>query len=459
MSIMTNRYCIVGAGPAGLVAARALRREGIPFDHFERHGDVGGIWDQANPGSPMYNSAHFISSKWTSGFYGLPMPGHYPDYPSHRQILDYIRAFAREFGLYDHITFNTAVESAELDGKDWLVRLADGETRRYQGLICAPGTVWHPNIPRIKGMDQFSGELRHTVSYRHPDEFRGKRVLILGGGNSGADIACDAAMSADQAFYSVRRGYRYCPKFLFGVPLDVFINEGGELPPGVTVPEDPSELLDVVVGDLTRLGLPTPDHPALASHPILNVQILHHLAHGDIAAKPDVVELTPTGAVFADGSEERLDFVLMATGYEWRIPFIAESVFEWKDKHPQLYLNVFHRSIDNLYVLGMIEFASAAYKRFDEMAQLVAGDIKATITGENKQRLRELKARHRPDLRGGMHYIDSPRHANYVEVHTYMDILAKLRRELGWPDVDDSFYDSLRTVPTDSAASLPPCAR
>jgi cation diffusion facilitator CzcD-associated flavoprotein CzcO len=107
MSSTTDRYCIVGGGPSGLVAARALLKDSIPFDLFERHDDVGGIWDQSNPGSPVYDSAHFISSKWTSGFYGLPMPDEYPDYPDHRQLVEYIRAFAREFGLYDNITFNT----------------------------------------------------------------------------------------------------------------------------------------------------------------------------------------------------------------------------------------------------------------------------------------------------------------------------------------------------------------
>jgi len=451
MSATTDRYCIVGAGPAGLTAARALLKESIPFDQFERHSDVGGIWDQDNPGSPMYDSAHFISSKWTSGFYGFPMPGHYPDYPSHRQLLDYLRAFAREYGLYEHITFNTAVEHAVLDGEDWVVSLANGDQRRYRGLICAPGTVWHPNMPAYPGMDRFTGELRHSVTYRSPGEFRGKSVLVMGGGNSGADIACDAALNAGRAFFSVRRGYRYCPKHLFGVPLDVFINEGGEPPAGVVVPEDPSELLDVLVGDLTRLGLPAPDHPALASHPIVNVEILHHLSQGDIQAKPDVAEFTPHGAVFTDGSEERLDLVMLATGYEWRIPFVDESLFEWKDNHPQLYLNVFHRTIDNLYVLGMIEFASAAYQRFDDMAQLVVGDLKATLTGEHKDRLRELKATHRPNLRGEMHYIDSPRHASYVEVHTYMHVLDQLRQEFGWPALDDTFYEPLRVVPANAA--------
>jgi flavin-binding monooxygenase-like protein len=441
----TDRYCIVGAGPAGLTAARALLNDSIPFDCFERHSDVGGIWDQDNPGSPMYDSAHFISSKWTSGFWGFPMPEDYPDYPNHRQLLAFIRAFAREYGLYEHITFNTAVERAAPDGDGWLVTLAGGETRRYRGLICAPGTVWHPNIPSYPGMETFRGEMRHTVSYRSPDEFRGKRVLILGAGNSGADIACDAALNAGTAFFSVRRGYRYVPKYLFGIPLDVFINEGGEPPAGVVVPEDPSELLDALVGDLTRYGLPAPDHPALASHPIVNTQILHHLGHADITAKPDVAGFTPTGAIFADGSAEELDLVLFATGYQWRIPFVDEAVFEWKDAHPQLYLNVFHRGIDNLYVLGMIEFASAAYKRFDEMAQLVVGDIKAT--GERKRRLRELKAGHHPDLRGEMRYVDSPRHANYVEVHQYMHVLEQLRRDFAWPELDERFYESLRAAP------------
>lgn len=450
---ITDRYCIVGAGPAGLVAARALLKESIPFDHFERHDDVGGIWDPENPGSPMYDSAHFISSKWTSGFYGYPMPDHYPDYPTNCQILDYIRAFADEYGLYEQIEFGTAVQWAQPDGEEWIVTLAGGERRRYRGLICAPGTTWHPNLPTYPGMADFTGELRHTVTYRNPAEVRGKRVLVIGAGNSGADIACDVALNAEQAYFSVRRGYRYVPKHIFGVPTDVFINEGAKLPAGVVVPEDPSELLDAIVGDLTRYGLPAPDHPALASHPIMNTQILHHLAHGDIEAKPDVARFTTGGVVFIDGSEVEVDLVLVATGYQWSIPFVDKALLEWKDNHPQLYLNVFHRSIDNLYVMGMIEFADAAYKRFDEMAQLVVGDVKATLTGRHKQRLRELKATHYPDLRGGMQYIDSPRHANYVEVHTYMHVLDEVRGEFGWPAPDDTFYEDLRAEPAQAKAA------
>ena len=92
-----RRYCIVGAGPAGLIMARALRAEGVPFDVYERNSDVGGIWDLDHAGTPMYETAHFISSKWCSYFYGFPFPDDYPDYPSNRQILDYIRVLRADF--------------------------------------------------------------------------------------------------------------------------------------------------------------------------------------------------------------------------------------------------------------------------------------------------------------------------------------------------------------------------
>ena len=437
----TRRYCVIGAGPAGLIMARALRAEGIGFDHFERHTDVGGIWDIDRAGTPMYDSAHFISSRFTSGFYGYPMPPTYPDYPNHRQILSYIRDFAGAYGLYDGLTLGVGVEEVSpVDGGKWTVRLSTGETRGYDGVICANGVTWDPAVPALPGADLFRGEIRHSVTYRSAAEFRGRRVLIVGCGNSGADIACDAARAADAVFLSVRRGYRFVPKHLFGIPTDVFINSRLTPPKGIVVPEDASALLDGIVGDLTRFGLPAPDHAALSSHPILNTQVLHHLSHGDLAARPDVAALTEDGVRFTDGRTEQVDLVLLATGYQHSIPYLDPALLDWTGGRPQLYLNVFHRTLDGLYVLGFVEFADAAYQRFDEMAQAIVADMHARETGEHWSALRELRRTAHPDLRAGIPYLNSPRHANYVETHAYQQALAEFRDKLGWPAPSDTFY-------------------
>ncbi|WP_409497342.1 flavin-containing monooxygenase [Amycolatopsis sp. cmx-11-12] len=432
-----ERVCIVGAGPSGLVVARRLRAAGVPFDLFEKHSDVGGIWDPANEGSPVYRSAHFISSKYSSGFYGHPMPADYPDYPSWRQILDYIRQFAKSENLYAHITFNTEVDRANLlDDGTWEVTIG-GEKRRYRALVAAPGVTWHPNIVELPGRETFDGQVMHSAEYYDTSTFAGKRVLIVGGGNSGVDIACDAAASADKAFLSVRRGYRYVPKHIFGVPLDVFLNYGGKPPAGVKIPADPSDLIDALVGDLTRYGLPAPDHDLLATHPIVNGQVVHYLQHGDLTAKPDVARLEGGDVVFANGTREQVDVVVLATGYEYRIPFVDEALFEWKNGHPQLYLNVFNRKVDSLYVVGFIEFADAAYHRFEEMAQLVALDL--TLEGADKEAFSEMKRSHEPNLRGDMEYLDIPRNANYVETHAYQAVVAEIRHRFGVTDLREQF--------------------
>jgi cation diffusion facilitator CzcD-associated flavoprotein CzcO len=174
-----DRYCIIGAGPAGLAQARAFRWAGVPFDVFERHVDVGGLWDLENPGTPMYSSCRLISSRQLSGFFGFPMPRDYPDYPTHVQVHAYLREFARAHRLYDQIEFGREVVRVELDGGEWVVGLVNGETRRYAGVVCANGMNWIPNWPEYFGI--FTGQIRHAVDYRDKNQLGGRRVLVVGG--------------------------------------------------------------------------------------------------------------------------------------------------------------------------------------------------------------------------------------------------------------------------------------
>lgn len=176
----SDRVLIIGGGPAGLATARALTLADVPFSIVERHTDFGGLWDITSPGSPMYRSAHFISSKTMSGHEGFPMPEAFPDYPSNGQILSYVRSFAERHQLRAHTRFNTKVLRVSKSERGWLVTSITGETSHqetYRWVVCASGTNWHPRIPELSGADAFEGQLLHSSAYKDPEGLRGKRVL------------------------------------------------------------------------------------------------------------------------------------------------------------------------------------------------------------------------------------------------------------------------------------------
>jgi hypothetical protein len=438
-----GRVCIVGAGPAGLSAARAFARLGIPYDQYERHVDVGGIWDVDNPGTPMYESAHFISSRTTSGFFDFPMPDSYPDYPSNRQILRYTRDFAAAYGLREAIRFDTSVAGVERAGDGWSVTLDDGSRHDYAAIVCATGVTWTPRSPKHPG--EFAGEVRHSSSYRSPLEFRGRRVLVVGLGNSGADIACDAAANAAAAFVSVRRGYHVIPKHVFGIPSDEFAARGPQLPLRIERPLF-GALLRIIRGDLTRYGLPKPDHRLFESHPLLNTQLVHYLQHGDVAIRPDIARLDGSRVEFVDGSSEEIDLILYATGYDWDIPY-AEQYFTWHDGRPDLYLTAFNPDHHNLFGLGYIEINSSAYTVFDQISNILAQYLHDQEHAPARARAFDrLIADDRPQLGGGIRFVDSARHRGYVDAHTYRRYLAKVRRRIGWAGLSPGMFDRQRVV-------------
>ncbi|MEV6816035.1 NAD(P)-binding domain-containing protein [Micromonospora sp. NPDC051296] len=425
---------IVGAGPAGLAAARALLTRGIPYIHLERHVDVGGIWDLDNPGTPMYKSAHFISSRDKSGFFDTPMPSHFGDYPSRAQILEYTRGFADTYGLRDRIRFGTAVTRALQDEATGVWTVSTGtEDLTASAMICCTGVTWDPKLPEVPG--DFSGEVRHSVTFVDPDEFAGKRVLIVGLGNSGADIASDAAANADRAFISTRRGYHFVPKHLFGRPAD-----SSEVLPIWLERLLYRVFAPIVIGDVRRWGLPRADHRLFESHPLINTQLLHHLQHGDITAKPGIARFGGSGVVFTDGTREELDLVLFATGYNMSIPYLPSEYLEWVGGRPKMYLNAF-AARPGLFGISYIEVNSSAYTLFDRIAHLVAehlGDIRSEPA--RARRLRRIIDTETPDLSGGVRFVGSDRHATYVEVRAYRRALRRLASRMDWDDLEQGRF-------------------
>ena len=434
--------------------ARALKSAGIAFDVFERNPGVGGIWNPDHPGSPMYDSAHFISSRDApnSTYRGHPFAADVATYPSHAQVKRYLESFAAAAGLTPHIRLNTPVEHAMRTEGGWRVR-AGGEDRDYAALVCASGTLWDPVVPVIPGSETFTGTIRHSVSYRSTDELRGKRVLVVGSGNSGIDIACDAARSARSVSLSLRRGYWFFPKFIGGCPTDLFFRDRQNLPDWVS-PPDLEALLTLLLGHPTAYGLPTPDHAPLASHPIMNSDVLHHMGHGRISPRGGVDRLASGQVVYADATSEPVDEIILATGYRASVPYLPDDTFDFGGGlRPHLWMRLFHPQDRNLYGLGFLETNSSVYRLFDLGAELVAGHILAGITrSPARARLDAMIASGvEPDLSGSTERIATRRHDGYVDGRAYAHALEQI--------LGDLFGASGASLAPPSPASLLPPSR
>ena len=436
----SDRYLVVGAGPAGLAQARAFRRAGIAFDLIERHRGPGGIWDIANPGTPMYRSARFISSKRRSAFLGFPMPADYPDYPDHAQVLAYLQRFAEAEGLAGDIAFETRAEWIEpaADGL-WSARLNRGQRRLYRGVVCANGMTWTPQEPEIRG--HFDGELRHAVHYKDPAAFRGRRILVIGGGNTGCDIACDLTRQAAATTLSLRRGYHVIPRHLLGLPADVL---------GTTLPGLPlrlqqgtaQALLRLLRGDPRRAGWPKPDHRLFESHPIVNSEILDLVAGGALRVKPDVEAFDGHEARFRDGSRAAFDAVLLATGYRMAIPYMDPAHFAWRQQRIAGFLTAFNDRHPTLFTLGFLAINAGVFGDFDRLAHLIAQHVRDQA--EDRARaaaFRRIVETETPDLTGGLALVPSPRHAVYAHHPTFRAQVETLRRRMGWPPFPDTSSD------------------
>ena len=421
-----SKYCIVGAGTSGLTAAKNLDQLGIPCDVIEREDDVGGNWYYGKPNSSVYKSTHLISSKPGTEYVDFPMPDDYPDYPNHEQVWEYLKSYARTFDLYRLIQFNTSVETIERASEYWDVTLDNGETRRYKGVIIANGHNWDPKYPKYPGT--FDGPVIHSANYKTPDVLRDKRALVVGAGNSGCDIAVESAQNAKITFHSTRRGYWYAPKFVLGIPADQIAENALRLRLPVAVRRWINvSLIKLIMGDPTKYGLPKPDHKFYETHPIVNSQMMYYLGHGDIKPKPDIQELRGDRVLFKDGTEEPIDVIIYATGYNITFPFIDKKYLNWHDNKPNLYMNVFHPEYDNFFVAGLIQPDSGQWGLVDYQSQLIARFIHAqTHNPQKAAEFRRKKASEQPKLNHGINYLESTRHYVEVEHFSYRNGLKKL---------------------------------
>ncbi|GAA4477710.1 NAD(P)/FAD-dependent oxidoreductase [Microbacterium panaciterrae] len=415
----TKSYAVIGAGPSGLAVMRALQKAGILATGYEASHDVGGLWDITNPRSTMYSSAHLISSRTTTEFTEFPMDSDV-DYPGHRVLKRYFDDYADTFRLRERFRFGTHVERLERDGDGWILRASTGADRiveRHDGVILANGTLAEPQVPSFAG--EFTGEIMHTSAYKDPAQLAGKRVLIIGAGNSGCDIAVDAVHHATSVDMSVRRGYYFVPRYLFGRPSDT-LNQGRPLPARIKQAID-SRVLRAFTGDPVRFGFPKPDYRIYETHPIVNTLVLNHLGQGDLRVRADIGRFDGDTVHFADGSSGEYDLILLATGYRLDYPFVDREHLNWQGASPRVFLNVFPPSFNGLYLMGMIEASGIGWQGRYEQAELIATYLAAAE--QDPARAERFRARVGervwPDLTGGYRYLALARMAHYVNKDAY----------------------------------------
>ncbi|MFC5719407.1 flavin-containing monooxygenase [Streptomyces gamaensis] len=368
---MPERYCIIGAGYTGNGLARAFRQAGIGYDQFEATDRVGGNWAHG-----VYDSTHLISSKASTQYPEYPMPAHFPTFPSRAQMLAYLNDYVDHFGLREAITFDTEVARvAPLDRTGmagWRVTLSTGETREYAGVAVANGHYWERNIPRYPGV--FAGRQLHSKDYGRPADFGdGGRVLVVGGGNSASDLAVEAAAAFGTADISLRRGYWFIPKTIFGIPSSEWDRVRLPMPvqrAGFRV------LLWLSQGDVRRYGLERPDHKLFTKDVTVNTSLMYALRHGKVRPRKEIARFDGHTVHFVDGGSGEYDTVVWATGYRTRFPFLDESMFVWENGQPLLLEHVLVPRYANLYIWGLVAPRSGAGRIISAGADFLAEAVR-----------------------------------------------------------------------------------
>ena len=423
----TNRIAIIGGGPTGIGVARELKTSGVTFDLYEAEADFGGVWNGAAACGRTYPSLHLISPKFNTQLPDYPMPESYPDYPNHRLMLDYLRACARDSGLYEHALFGARVASMTQQGNGWELRTEDGRGGSYPLVVICNGLQRVPHFPEaIPG--QFDGDAFHTMHYKSADQIRGKRVLVIGGGNSGCDVAVDAVHHAERVVHSTRRGYHYQPKFIAGKPTPQWMMElGNKFATRQETIAYIEEVFRLAGFDGTGYGLPRPDHALDAAHPIMNSQILFHIGHGDIVPKGAATSFDGHTVQFQDGSKEEIDCVIYATGYDRDFPFLPPGLLDWKNGIPDLFLHCAPRSVDSLLFMGFINAAGGLGDGLKTQGGFVASYARALFNrSKGLERFVAAKRVDNPDL-GQDYFVRSHRHLWEADLWKLLSQMRKYR--------------------------------
>ena len=414
---------VIGAGISGLTAGKMLNDYGVPYSCFESSDRIGGNWAFGNPNghSSAYRSLHIDTSKHQLSFRDFPMPDDYPDFPHHTKIKEYLEGYAEAFGLKEHIEFQNGVTRARrLDTGGWELETQRGETRRFDLLVVANGHHWDPRFAEFPG--EFTGEVMHSHSYIDPTDpldLKGKRILVIGIGNSAADITVELSSKAlqNEVTLSTRSGAWIVPKYIAGRPADKYFKTSPYIP--LAWQRKLAQIGQPVISGRPELyGLPKPNHKFFEAHPTQSVELPLRLGSGDVVAKPNIERLDGRTVHFVDGTSSDFDVVIHATGYNITFPFFdTDFVSAGADNHIGLYKRMFKPGVDDLIFMGFAQAVPTLFPFVESQARLLGAYAVGRYRLPSAEEMERAIAEDEQKFLS--HMVQSPRHTQQVDYFVY----------------------------------------
>lgn len=409
---MAKHIAVIGAGATGLCAAKYLVQAGFEVTVFEIGSQIGGLWVYNNDNglSAAYRTLHINTAKNLTQFHDFPFDASVQRFPDHWDMTRYFSQYADHFDLRRRILFNSKVAdvrpvfSPGAEPPKWELETEDGRVRTFDSVMVCTGHLWKPM--HVPDFEKFGGTYLHGHDYREPDDFVGKRICVVGTGNSAVDIASDVCVNSPGTVMVARTGVVIAPKLMFGIAFTDITEKLYKW----WIPDRfrrwfVKTMAWIAHGNMKRYGFPPITKRV---HPTTSATVIHDIAYHRIKIKQGIDKIEGRNITFVDGTTEEFDVLIAATGYLIDVPFLKPEIVEVKDNRIDLFRRVIHPDWPGLCFIGMINSTTALNRNFENQMRWVV-DLERGVCALPTREKMYAKMRQKNAFIAE-HYKDTPRH-------------------------------------------------